>query len=555
MQRQSNAILRSFVLVGLFLSALNITYGQVRPDTHSATQSPIKVKTTLVMIPTVVTEKSGKRVEDLREEDFEVLRDGQVQKIGFFKHVLTKAELMKAAATPPDAATNAVEGVNDRLTIFVVDFLNSSLNEQKTAYVQLLDFLTKAVDVREPLCLLAIDANGVELIHDFTTDPAVLVKALKNLKETSSDKDKPQRNPDEELFRLTQGWHSKSPTRNAAALQARIKALDLYAKQADISKQERVAITLEALREIGEAFAGIPGRKSMVWATGGFPFEIDRVSQFGYDDKRLMPAYEAAWRALNHANIAVYPLDEGELVNPAYVNAGIGKPTPEHVALDMHIANMQRFAEVTGGKFCDRGEDAASCFREAANDSSDYYLIGIYENSEDSEPGWRKLQVKVHRAEYQIRSRTGYYVAGPQNDDEKAREDMEVALSSPVNYTAIPIGVRWSVSKVAAEDAKKRIDFMYVLAPGVTTLDDADKNHISLEFAALARDGKGRPMGTFSKVVEGHLAEEMAAKIRTEGLKFPGSMELPPGEYTIIFVTRDNLSRLVGSVSSEITVP
>ena len=163
MQRQSNAILRSFVLAGLFLSAPNITYGQVRPDTYSEKQSPIKVKTSLVMIPTVVTDKSGKRVEDLREEDFEVLRDGRVQKIGFFKHVLTKAELMKAAATPPDAATNVVEGVNDRLTIFVADFLNSSRSEQKTAYVQLLDFLTKAVDVREPLCLLAIDANGAEL--------------------------------------------------------------------------------------------------------------------------------------------------------------------------------------------------------------------------------------------------------------------------------------------------------------------------------------------------------------------------------------------------------
>ena len=507
------------------------------------------------MVPTVVTDKSGKHLEDLREEDFEVFRDGQAQKIEFFKHVVTKPELMKTAPTPPDTATNVVEGVNDRLTIFVVDFLNSSLNEQRAAYAQLLDFLTKAADVREPLCLLALDANGLELIHDFTTDPAVLVEALKNLKDTSSSKDKPQRNPDEELFRLTQGWHSKSPTRNAAAMQARLKALDLHAKQEDISKQQRVATTLEALREIGEAFAGIPGRKAMVWATGGFPFEVEKVNQFGYDDKRLMPAYEAAWRALNHANIAVYPLDEAELVNPAYVNPGIGKPMPEHVELDMHIANMQRFAEMTGGKFCDGGEDAASCFREAANDSSDYYLIGIYENSEDSKPGWRKLQVKVHGAEYQVRSRTGYYVAGLQNDDAKASGDMEIALSSPVNYTAIPIAVRWSVSKVAAENTKKRIDFMYVLTSGVTTLDVADKNHISLEFAALAKDGEGRPLGTFSKVVAGHLEDTMAAKIQTEGLKFPGSMELTPGEYTIIFVIRDNLSGLVGSVSSEITVP
>lgn len=77
MQRQSSAILRSFVLASLFLSALNITYGQISPSV------PIKVKTTLVMVPTVVTDKSEKHLEDLREEDFEVFRDGQAQKIEF----------------------------------------------------------------------------------------------------------------------------------------------------------------------------------------------------------------------------------------------------------------------------------------------------------------------------------------------------------------------------------------------------------------------------------------------------------------------------------------
>jgi hypothetical protein len=85
-------------------------------------------------------------------------------------------------------------------------------------------------------------------------------------------------------------------------------------------------------------------------------------------------------------------------------------------------------------------------------------------------------------------------------------------------------------------------------------LDDRDNNHLSLEFAALARDGKGVSVGTFSKAVEGHLADAMAAKIRTEGVRFPGGMDLPPGEYTLTFAVRDNLRKEIGTVSATLKV-
>ncbi len=111
--------------------------------------------------------------------------------------------------------------------------------------------------------------------------------------------------------------------------------------------EDRVAGTLEALREIGEAFTGIPGRKSIVWATGGFPFEIDDANAFGARDRGLLPAYERAWSALNRANIALYPLDVEELVNPAYVDPRTGHPLPQHLHNNNIVANMEKFAEVT----------------------------------------------------------------------------------------------------------------------------------------------------------------------------------------------------------------
>src|SRR5713101_3201391 len=205
-QIQSNKIVRGCVLVILILSSMDTSLGQEKPEAQIAKQPAIKVQTTLVMVPAIVTDRSGSHVEDLKEEDFQLSRNGKTQQIGFFRHLLTKPELMKSAAAPAEGGfTNAVESNNQRLTIFVVDFLNSSFEEQRTARQQLLKFLSKSLDVREPLSLLALDQAGVRVIHDFTTDPAVLAEALKKVTEQPSSKDRPESNPIEETYRMVQG--------------------------------------------------------------------------------------------------------------------------------------------------------------------------------------------------------------------------------------------------------------------------------------------------------------------------------------------------------------
>ena len=97
----------------------------------------------------------------------------------------------------------------------------------------------------------------------------------------------------------------------------------------------RTWLTLEALREIGEAYSGIPGRKSLIWATGGFPFQIEDAARFGMYERALLPAYEEAWRTLNRGNIAVYPLDVEDLINPAFVGPNTGQPLA--AALRHHV--------------------------------------------------------------------------------------------------------------------------------------------------------------------------------------------------------------------------
>jgi hypothetical protein len=322
-----------------------------------------------------------------------------------------------------------------------------------------------------------------------------------------------------------------------------------------VSLGARTLQTLEALREIGEAYSGVPGRKSLIWATGGFPFEIEDASRFAMYDRALLPAYEDAWRTLSRGNIAVYPLDVEDLINPAFVGPNTGQPLPQHIEITSDVSKLESFAESTGGKLCDRQSTALTCFDTAAEDASDYYLIGFYESGGNTNPGWRKLSVKVSRSGLQVRSRSGYYVRGPRDAEEARKEDVGLALTSPLDFTAVRFTVRVT-STNAAENGKKSVGFTYLIPPAEVTVDESDNNHVSLDFAALAQKPDGTTVeGGYSQNLEGHIKPEGVTALRNKGLSFPGSIDLPPGDYLVRFVLRDNLSGQVGSTTATLKVP
>ena len=543
-----------FSLLFLLIVTAPQSLGQNKPEEPKPQAPAIKVRTGLVLIPAVVTDAKGNRVTDMKKEDFVVLEDGQRQEIQLFERVETKAEVAKPTATAEGVFTNTTEGRNNRLSIFVLDLLNSSFNEQRTAREELLDSLSKALDAKEPLCLIAIDSSGVKLIHDFTTDPAALIEAIKKVRGRPADKDKPATNPEESSYAMGQGLNSKSGTRNAAMEESRLEQLSLFSAMDSLQAKERIGLTLEALREIGEAFTGIPGRKSMIWATGGFPFEIDDASEFGLRNRDLLPAYEQAWRALNQANISVYPLDVSDLVNPAHVGAGIGRPQPQHVHVDMHIANMENFAATTGGKFCDRSWDVRKCFDQAAKDSSDYYLLGIYDRSGTGKAGWRKLSVRSMRTGLQVRARTGYYMGGAAQEKPDEKIEIEKALVAPFDYPALPMTVKITGTAASSNKGTKTVAFVYAV-PGAGIIVEAENGkQLRLEFAALARDGAGKMMGSYSKVIGGKLSEAQAVQVREKGILFTGTMELSPGEYSLSFVVKDEVNDKLGSVTAPLKV-
>ena len=79
---------------------------------------------------------------------------------------------------------------------------------------------------------------------------------------------------------------------------------------------------------------------------------------------------------------------------------------------------------------------------------------------------------------------------------------MEVALDSPLDYTAIPIIARWQ-EIVAAEPGKKKVIFMLTRPGGFADVDQSNRNRFALDFWTAARTTSGKTAGSSEQAMEG----------------------------------------------------
>jgi VWFA-related protein len=525
-------------------------------------------RTELVLIPTLVTDKSGNHISGLKKEDFTVLENGAEQKIATFEEITSDAHRLSRPKNPNEFSNSlAGKPSSNRITLIVLDFINTPFLDQTNARKELLKYLTQSVDQREPTALYTLTRSGIHVIHDFTADPRVLVAALHKV-----NGDTFQMVDTQEDVEAMTGTASPDGSAGVApgAVQSEAGKIQTMMEDAELNFQsfeQRLAITytLQGMQQLSQALAGFPGRKSLIWAGGGFPFSVSnntmQLAPAGRDSLTdVLPMYEHTWQLLNTAQIALYPLDvKGLQVDVS--DASVRNPG-QNYARNMSQRRMDTestlltFASMTGGRAYYNSNDLVKGFRDAVRDSAEYYMLGYYLDRSNTNSGWRKLAVKVKRDHVEVRARSGFFVTNATIDPDSSRNnDIASALQSPLDYTSLALVARWDNVEPGKEPGKKHVNYKLGLAAGPSLIDDADNNHIVLEFVALAKTPEGKqvdhPVG---QKIEDHLSSEKVSAIREKGIAFTGALDLAPGEYTVRFVVRDDLSGRIGSVAAPLKV-
>src|SRR5271165_6959011 len=603
-------VFRSVVL-GIFM--LGAAFAQVSPapspppsPSQPGSAGTFKASSDLVLVPVVVLQ--GKQhVAGLTKDDFVVLEDRVPQRIAFVSPTTAGTDFKRLGGG--SVFTNQVQTSQEppQLTVIAVDSLNTPAAEQSWVVQQVRKFLSDSPTRREPTAIVAITPKGLRVVHDFTTDSGSLlssfeVAAGKKLHPAASA----HAGADASQHATGQ------PTERVFGVLSWSETDSLQASDVTVCR-EKIIRLLEAMAAISESLGGIPGRKTLLWITGAFPFQFDRPdsfllpntragqsaastnnarnSQTGSPNQKLPnPApntfqvngpqycdfrndellvlrglYQRTVRQLADDSVAVYPVDArgvvvsfpdaGQQVDTASAQKGNLYPNGDPSEQEYWIrTSMQTFAEMTGARPCFHNNDFSSCLHDAVADSETYYLLGFYRDKKNDKPGWRNLKVEVKRSGVQVMARNGYFYLKEAPDTSEARQrDVSLALTSPFDFP----GVVFSVSLRQSPDADPKLHKLkYDLSiPSTSLMDDpSGKHRMSFELVATAAHPDGKLADQSSKTMGGTLKAETAARILKNGVSYSNSLSIPPGDFTLRFVVRDNVNGRIGSVIVPYTV-
>jgi VWFA-related protein len=550
--------MRSTSGLALVLCALTVAGAQDAPKPSEAVHFSSHAE--MVLVPVIVT-RAGKHVAGLGKDDFEIRQDGAQQNIAEFEEVRAGRPTTDLVPSIREGSefTNIVTVHPTGFTIIVLD-LTSDFASQVYLKRGALEYLKDNLNCQEPIALVSLSRSGMRVIHDFTTDPAILAAALSRIWTEVAGQD---HKPDAPALPV----QSESPvqptaTGTSGALTEMRMLESLFTRSAavfdEMARDAGTVQSIAGLEGLARAYAGIPGRKSVIWL-GSFPPFLPLTMLGNFPTVYIRT--ERLLLELATANMSIYPVDARGLVAPHSLeepmrlenHGGSVKPVPfgpSNPLTDPRIGMMQWDADVTGGRAFVRSNDLAGSIGRAMNDSAEYYQLSYYAKP-GTKPGWHTVSVKVREPHVEVRSRRGFLVPVAGKPAEPA-DELAAILGSPVVLTGVPLVLRWQ-GQSGNPGQPRRVDFEISIPPNGLWVDDGDGNHIGMTITAVAQDAD-RTTQLLTRDIDGRLAPDRLQQFAKSGLNYSASVEMTPGRYSVRFVVRDRISGRIGTVTAPITV-
>ncbi len=495
--------------------------------------------TRLVLVDTIVRDSHGP-VAGLTKDDFTLLDNGKPQKIAVFSVRSSRNPAAPMTPLPAGAVSNRLNRHGETpasATILLIDRQNTPALDQAYANRKVVKFL-EARGNKDSLGIYIL-GNTLRVVQDLTDDPERLDRALKSLK--------PQ-----DARGLTQDVTvEKTGDAIADSMVSRsLEGLD------DIILQTKATSLKDALTEIAHHLAKVPGRKNLVWVSGSFPLFVRRAT-YNLD---FTPEMQAAGKALNDANVAIYPVDArglaGTLTLPGSVaNAEMGggrgcnpsagpcmpgiMPGPAGVGEPTGFDTMNALASLTGGRAFYNTNGIEDSIAKAVEDAELTYTLGFYPSAENLDGTYHKLTVKQTRRGASVHHRGGYLAstaAGPSGE-----ATLEELLGDPLDATDLGLLAQAvpDPAKPGSFDVRVRLDL----------------HDLQLDHANLRRSGAV----DFSFLVEGSgmlrtkslridIPDDQFEAALKNGIEARESIETDVGLRDLRIVVRDRTTGAAGSV-------
>lgn len=523
---------------------------QAPPQTKQE-QPVLKVTTRLVQLNVVVQDRHGQPVTGLTKDDFVVFDQKEQQKISTFSMESNRLLAPPAQAPPPNFYSNRYEqksGVPTAVTVVLLDGLNTRFEDMAYARTQIIKFLEQ-LQPQDRVALYTL-TDQLRVLHDFTRDATSLLRTVQRYKGHYSR----ELAASEDIDTSDTGNQLLDDFLNAG-----------NQRMADFYAINRVQRTAAAIEEIANHLVALPGRKNLVWVSGAFPFYIGLdadITPANATNERRTFSYEVerAVRALNNANLAIYPVDARGLIGPAFANPNLsatrgGMPgrggVPRTITLSPSRANfdtMNILADRTGGRAYYNTNDIRGSIRRAIDDSRVAYMLGYYPTHRDWDGKFREIKVKVNRPGLELRSRRGYF-AFPEKklDPKQVQAVLREAVSSPLDATDLGLTVRVTPVEIPG---MRQVKTEFNVAQRDLTLNiDGDRWVGAIDVLFVQFSPEGKALKSDMKTVGMNLTQAKYNQVKQVGAIFTLDEPIVDGAGQLRVVVRDTTSGSLGSVS------
>jgi VWFA-related protein len=517
--------------------------GVVSQDTTDYT---FHSKTELVLVNVTVRDRNGNPVRDLKREDFTVLEDNKPQQVISFDLENTDAVLSTAATEAPllrntqPRSADAQQAIptrplkDRRLIILFFDLSSMQPDEIDRATNAAQNYVDKQMVAADLVSIVSLGST-LSVNQDFTTDRALLKKTLQD-------------------FNLGAGGgfeEGSTGTTEGTAETGGSFAVD--DTEYNIFNTDR---RLQALRSIADKLTPIEEKKSLIYFSSG----MDRT---GIENQSQL---RSATNAAVKANMAIYTMDirglqalvpGGEAQNASLRGTSPYSGKSVASAFDSNATTQETLVTLagdTGGKAFLDSNDFSRVFTGVQQDSSVYYLLGYHSNNSARDGRFRRITVKINRPGLKLDFRRGYYA--PADFQHSTRDDRErqldEELASDLSTTDLPVYLSAAYFRIG--DRKFYVPVSLVV-PGsqIPFTHNNDQDKATLDVLGIVTDTEKRPVGQIRDTVK--LALSTTQLVQRKNVQYNNGFVLPPGQYHVKFVVRENQSGRLGSFETDLTVP
>jgi VWFA-related protein len=387
--RLDRAIARPIITVLLVCCAATSLTRQ-RSSTQSD-QETIRLSSTLVQVPALVTDSAGRFVGDLSKSDFSLFEDGKPQQLSLFSQ--TKQPF------------NAV---------LVIDTSNSS-RERLTVIQDCAVRFSRQVSADDRMMVISFD-NEVKTLTEFTNDRTELESAIKG---TESGFGKL-------LYEaVDRALDQLAEVQGRRAVVLFTDGVDMRSIEASfegtIRKAEHVGAVIYCVKFDTRWWTEAEARKlESERQTSKTPIQIDgRIPlppDFGgpeVNEPGIPKAQKPRIEIGRDSQPPVVLSDSGG-VHSQRTLPGDSKPDPVAASLDKLYGEadsyLQTLSATTGGRvfLAENLERTRSAFELIADELRNQYLIGYYPSGNRSDGKYHKIKLEVARKGLQVRARQGY---------------------------------------------------------------------------------------------------------------------------------------------------